>query len=172
MDWPPIEDWLEKDPVSAFWHLYRHERDAYLAQRYHAMALLCDVTPVDNVAKVLGVHEDTILNWVDRYNASGIDGLRPPPHLGSPPRLDPSAEARLIEDIKTSPRVLGYDFNRWTCKTIAIHLEKAFGVVLSEGGVQALLVRLDVRQVVPHREPAKADEEKKGFYRPHLRGQG
>ncbi len=155
-----IENLLEKDPASAFWKLYKHERDAWMAKRYHALALLCDLTPVDEVADILRVHSDTILNWIDRYNEDGIKTLSPTKCSGRPSKLDCEKISRLKSDILTPPRKLGYKFSNWDGKAVRCHIKKNFGIEMTRSGVYALLHRMDLRLVTPRPKPAKADKKK------------
>jgi len=155
-----IEDLLEHDPAGTFWKLYKQERDARMARRYHAMALLCDLTPVDEVAELLHVHPDTVLNWIDRYNEGCLENLSPKKSSGRPPKLTRKEVARLKSDILTRPRKLGYKFSNWDGKAIRHHLKEKFGVEMTRNGIYALLHRMNLRLVMPRPRHAKADKKK------------
>lgn len=155
-----IENLLRKDPASAFWKLYKQEREAHTAQRYHAMALLCELTPVDEVAEILHVHFDTILNWIELYNEGGIKALSPKKAAGPPPKLTEEEITCLKSDMLTSPRELGYKFSNWDGNAIQHHIEKKFKVTMTRNGVYAMLHRIGMRLVTPRPKPAKADQKK------------
>lgn len=151
---------LEYDPARVFWNLYRHERDARMAKRYHALALLLDLTPVDEVAQILHVHSDTILAWIGRFNEGGVENLKPIKSSGRPPKLSHEDILELKSDLLTSPRKLGYKFSNWYGRTICHHIKKKFGVKMTQNGIYVLLDRINFRLIVPRPKPAKADKKK------------
>ncbi|MBN1216573.1 MAG: transposase [Candidatus Lokiarchaeota archaeon] len=151
---------LEYDPALAFWDLYKHENNARLAMRYHALALLCDLTPVDDVTYILHVHEETILRWVERFNEEGIEHLKPKKSSGRPAKLSQEELSELKSDLLSSPRKLGYNFSNWYRRTICYHIKKKFGVKMTQNGIYALLDRMEFRLIVPRSKSPKADKKK------------
>lgn len=155
-----LESLLETDPARVFWSLYRKEENARKAQRYHALALLCELTPVDEVARILHVHENTILRWIDRYNKKGLQNLGPTKGPCRTSQISEEVRAQLKQDIMTSPRTLGYPFSNWEGKSVHRHLQTKYGIFLSLSRVYSLLHELDLRLVMPRPKPAKADKKK------------
>lgn len=155
-----LESLLEYDPARAFWNLYKCERDARMVKRYHALALLCDLTPVDEVADILHVHSDTILTWIERFNEGGLENLNPIKSSGRPPKLSHEEVSELKSDLLLSPRKLGYKFSNWYGRTIRHHIKKKFGVSMTQNGIYALLDRINFRLIVPRPKAAKADKKK------------
>lgn len=140
--------------------MYRRERDARVAERFLAMALLAELAGVEEVAATLGCHPDTIHNWISRYNAGGEAGLRPTPPPGRPPLLTPEEQEALGRDLLESPREFGYGFANWDGRAVQHHIAEKFGVAMTRDGVYAVLHRLGFRLVVPRPKLAKADEKK------------
>ena len=70
----------------------------------------------------------SICNWVHRYNAEGIDGLKDRPRSGRPPLLNGSQKLELDTIIQSSPLEYGYDTATWTAALVIDIVKKTFGV--------------------------------------------
>jgi transposase len=68
--------------------LARRERDGRVSARLLALANALDGLPREEAARLAGMTGQTLGDWVHRYNAEGIDGLRDRPRAGRPCALD------------------------------------------------------------------------------------
>src|SRR3954451_14787677 len=76
-------------------------RDAKAARRMLALALILEGASREDAARHAGMDRQTLRDWVHRYNAEGLAGLRDRPHPGPTPRLTPeqlSELARVVDD--------------------------------------------------------------------------
>lgn len=70
-----------------------------------------------------------ILNWVDRFEKEGIDGLRDKEGRGRKPKLTPTQMQRLGELLdEESPTDYGYNTECWTGPLLIDWIDKEFGV--------------------------------------------
>src|SRR3954447_16563480 len=70
-------------------------RDAAAARRMLALALVLEGASREEAARVAGMDRQTLRDWVHRYNAEGLPGLRDRARPGRKPRLTPEQEAEL-----------------------------------------------------------------------------
>ena len=68
--------------------LARRERDGRVSARLLALANALDGMCRDEAARAAGMDRQTLRDWVHRYNAEGIEGLRDRPRPGRPCALD------------------------------------------------------------------------------------
>src|SRR3954462_6457107 len=70
-------------------------RDARAARRMLALALGLEGSSREEAARAAGMDRQTLRDWVHRYNAEGVEGLRDRPRPGRPCALDEGRQAAL-----------------------------------------------------------------------------
>ncbi len=94
------------ESVEKLERLVREERDAQIQRRYHMLLLLKtgEAKSRSGAARHLGVHRNTIADWLELYEEGGLDGLRkvgePGPDPGQqsiPPDVMEALKDRLAE---------------------------------------------------------------------------
>ena len=83
--------------------LPRHERDGRVSTRLLALANALEGIPREEAARLAGMTGQTLEDWVHRYNAQGIEGLKDRPRRGRPPRLSQGQPATLKALILKGP---------------------------------------------------------------------
>src|SRR6478752_541384 len=73
--------------------LARRERDGRVSARLLALAM--DGMRREEAARAAGMDRQTLRDWVHRYNAEGLAGLRDRPRPGRPCALDEGRQAAL-----------------------------------------------------------------------------
>lgn len=102
-----------------------------------------------------------ILNWVDRFENEGIDGLRDKDGRGRKPRLTPTQIQRLGELLDgESPTDHGYNTERWTGPLLIDWIGNEFGVQFRKAHIYNLIASLcfsyqKVRWTYPETDPAE-----------------
>jgi len=71
------------EPVEKLERLVRKEKDAQIQRRYHMLLLMKtgEAESRSGAARHLGVHRNTIADWLELYEEGGLDGLR---EIGEP----------------------------------------------------------------------------------------
>jgi transposase len=75
-------------------------------QKYQAvLAVIADGRPVAEVAQQWGVSRQSVHAWLARYEAAGLDGLRPRSHhpSGCPHQMSAEVEATVLEMRRAHP---------------------------------------------------------------------
>src|SRR5215213_8447562 len=75
--------------------LARREHDGRVGARLLALANALDGLPRERAAELAGMTGQTLGDWVHRYNAEGVAGLRDRPRPGRPCALDEGRQAAL-----------------------------------------------------------------------------
>src|SRR4051812_28214194 len=133
-------------------------RDARAARRMLALALVLEGSSREEAARAAGMDRQTLRDWVHRYNAEGLAGLRDRPRSGRRPRLSPEQEAELAAAVERGPDPARDGVVRWRRVDLRALIEARFAVrpherTVGEGGRRLGSTRLSVRP-----RPPKADE--------------
>ena len=59
------------------------------------------------IAKIVRVDHDTVVAWLKRYLAEGINALADMPRPGSPVKVTPEYREQLVQAVRQRPRSLG-----------------------------------------------------------------
>jgi hypothetical protein len=81
------------------------ENDARIARRLLALAMALDGVSRKVAACHAGMDRQTLRDWVGRYNAEGVAGLRDRERPGQPALLAPELEEELRQLIEAGPDV-------------------------------------------------------------------
>lgn len=79
--------------LSALQHLYRTTCSADVRTRCHMILLSAQHHTVAQIAALLFFGEDTILYWLNRYEAHSLAGLKDRPRSGRPPKARQATSA-------------------------------------------------------------------------------
>ena len=112
--------------------------------RLHGVLLVCQGHSCAAVAGWLGEHPATVQRWVHRFAAGGCGALREGARAGRPGRLAAADWAKAAQDLRASPRELGYAQDRWDGKLLARHLRQQYEILLGPRQCQRLLRRRGV----------------------------
>src|SRR5918911_2892125 len=117
-------------------------RDARAARRMLALALVLEGSSREAAARAAGMDRQTLRDWVHRYNAEGLDGLRDRRRPGPRPRLTPEQEAELATAVERGPDPDRDGVVRWRRVDLKALIEARFAVRLHERSVGKVLHRL------------------------------
>ena len=124
--------------------LARRERDGRVGARLLALANALDGMSREAAARAAGMDRQTLRDWVHRYNAEGVDGLRDRPRAGRPCRLDEGRQAAPKALILKGPELKRDGCVAWRARDLRDLVERRFGVGYSETGILRLLHGLDL----------------------------
>ncbi|MBC7347447.1 MAG: transposase, partial [Clostridia bacterium] len=125
-----VEDEIDDTPQGRYYH------------RLHVVLLVLRGYSCYEAARVYGDSPRSVQYWMHRLTSRGLAGLKEGDRPGRPSRLSQSEKDRLREELKASPRALGYDQNLWDGKLLSHHLEVRYGVELGVRQCQRLFHEL------------------------------
>ena len=70
------------------------------------------------IAPIVRMSAISVLRWIKRYNAEGLEGLFDAPRPGKPKKASAAYRARLLEVVRRRPRSLSLEFSLWTLRRL------------------------------------------------------
>ena len=133
----------------------RRSVDADQARRILAIALVLEGGSREAAARAAGAQRQTLRDWVIRYNAAGLEGLKDRPKPGRTPRLRGDNLKAFDQLVEKGPDIATDKVVRWRCADLKAVAKEQFGVSLSERSIGRVLgklrfVRLSVRPQHPN----------------------
>lgn len=145
----------------------RRERDGRVAARLIALANVVDGMSREAAARSAGMDRQTLRDWVIRFNADGVEGLRDQHRSGRPTRMTEGQQAAFKAVVLRSPDRERDGVSSWRIVDLCRVAEERFGVSYRESGMLRLVKSLDLswqktRPSHPKGDPAARERFKGG----------
>ena len=75
---------------------YRTSKNATFSRRCHIILLKSEPRTSKEVAEIVGTNQLSVNQWMDRYEAEGIEGLKTRPGRGRKPLLDEKRDGEAV----------------------------------------------------------------------------
>jgi len=105
----------------------------------------------------LGDAPRTVEYWVRRFELKGLAGLQEGERSGRPSRLNPQQVTEIQAALRKRPSDFDLSGNLWDGKTLAAHIERAYGVTLGARQCRRFFREWEFRLVKPRPLIARAD---------------
>ena len=139
-------------------------RDAAQVRRLLALASVLDSRPRGEAAAQNGMDRQTLRDWVHRYNAEGIDGLKSHTSPGRAPALTDAQMAALKALVIAGPNPAEHKVVRWRCSDLQVEVARRFAVEVHESTIGKWLRKLRLTRLQPRPcHPKKVAEEEETF---------
>jgi len=132
---------------------------AWIGLRIAAILLLLEGWKSTRVAGLLGLTRWSVVKWIQRINAQGVDGVKEVHRPGRTSRLGAEIQEALEEVLQKNPRSLGLKRNRWDGVVVAEYLERVHGVYVKVRQAQRWIRRLGFSLRQPIYRYVQATEE-------------
>ena len=143
--------------LSAIQDEISHSPEARYFHRLHVLLYVLGGASAYQAAQLYRLSPRTVEYWIKRLISFGLAGLREGNRPGRPRRLSVSDREALRNEIRRSPRELGYDQNLWDGLLLSHHLKERYAVSLSVRQCQRLLLKLGFTLQRPRRQAHEAD---------------
>lgn len=137
----PIRDDIAPEALR---RLARRESNGRVTSRMLAIAHALEGMDRRQAARLAGMDRQTLRDWVIRFNAEGVEGLRDRPKSGRRRWLDEGRLASLRALVLRGPDPERDGVSTWRAKDLCRIVEERFGVTYSENGMLRLLHDLDL----------------------------
>ena len=132
--------------------------DGAQVRRILALAMILDGRSRTEAAAMNGMDRQTLRDWVHRYNARGIGGLKSLRHPGRAPLLTTLQKAELLELVLAGPDPERHGVVRWRCVDLQGEVARRFSVEVHVNTIGVWLrdlglTRLQPRPVHPKKDP-------------------
>ena len=149
----------------------QREKNSTAARRMLALALVLEGADRRKAAESCGMDRQTLRDWVHRYNAEGLAGLRSRKPPGPSSKLTAQQETELAALVEAGPDPAQHGVVRWRRIDLRDEIARRFDVTLHERSVGKVLAklgfrRLSVRPRHPQSDEAAQEAFKKTLPRP------
>ena len=132
--------------------------DGAQVRRLLALALVLDGYSRTEAAALNGMDRQTLRDWVHRYNAEGVEGLKSRSSPGRAPALSEQQMAQLRELVIQGPDPAIHKVVRWRCVDLQAEVAHRFSVKVHVNTISRWLhelglTRLQPRPVHPQKDP-------------------
>lgn len=132
--------------------------DGAQVRRILALAMILDGRSRTEAAELNGMDRQTLRDWVHRYNARGIAGLKSRRKPGRAPLLTTLQKAELLDVVVAGPDPELHGVVRWRCVDLQAEVERRFSVKVHVNTIGVWLhdlglTRLQPRPVHPKKDP-------------------
>ncbi len=128
------------EELEALERLYRTTRDVRLRTRAQIVLLAAEQRlTAAAIAKIVREDDQTVRNWLKRYLAEGIEGLKDRPMPGAPPKVTKAYAEQLLSVVRRRPRSLEQPYSMWTLQRLADYMAEQTGMRVSYETVRKLL---------------------------------
>jgi len=133
-------------------------RDGAQVRRLLALAFVLDGHTRTEAADQAGMDRQTLRDWVHRYNAEGIAGLKSGHGPGKPPSLNQEQMAELRAMVLKGPDPEKHGVVRWRCVDLRAEVARRYSVEVSKRTVGKWLRKMKLTRLQPRPFHPKKDE--------------
>jgi transposase len=138
---------LTAEELEALENLYRTTKEVRLRM----------IAPV--IAKIVRENDQTVRNWLKRWMAEGIEGLKDRPMPGAPSKITKTYEEQLLFAVRRRPRSLEQPYSMWTLQRLADYMAEQTGIRASYETVRQVLKAGEVVLSRPQHKISSPDPE-------------
>jgi transposase len=113
----------------------------------------------EEIADIVRESSVTVLRWLHRYIAEGIQGLMDAPRAGRSSILTNEFRRRLLEVVRRRPRSLELEFSMWTLPRLADFMAEDTGIRVSTETIRRALAKEDIVFSRPQHTISSPDPE-------------
>jgi len=140
--------------------LYRTTKVPRLRTRAQMILLAAEQgLKVAQIARIVRESEATVLRWLKRYQAEGLEGLQDAPRSGRPSPMTEVYKAELLAAVRRRPRSLGLPFSVWTLQRLVDYLAERTGIRVSDETIRRALQHADIVLSRPQHQISSPDPE-------------
>jgi transposase len=111
------------------------------------------------IAVIVRQNDQTVRNWLKRYQVEGIHGLEDAPRSGAPSKVTTAYKEQLVNTVRQRPRSLGQPYSMWTLQRLADYMAEQTGIRVSEKTVRRHLKAADIVLSRPQHKVSSPDPE-------------
>lgn len=139
--------------------------DGAQVRRILALAMVLEGRSRTEAAALNGMDRQTLRDWVHRYNAEGIEGLKSRQAPGRPPSLSESQKAELRELVIEGPDPEVHGVVRWRCVDLRAEVARRFRVEVHENTIGRWLHELGLTRLQPRPQHPQKDPEAEAAFK-------
>lgn len=141
-------------------NLYRATKDVRLRTRSQIILLAGGQRmTAPAIAKIVRENDQTVRNWLKRWMAEGIEGLKDRPMPGAPSKITKEYKEHLLFVVRRRPRSLEQPYSMWSLQRLADYMAEQTGIRVSYETVRLLLKEGEIVLSRPQHKISSPDPE-------------
>lgn len=151
---------LTSEELEILEKLYRTTRD--VRQRTRAQIVLLageQRLTAPAIAPIVRENDQTVRNWLKRWMAEGIEGLKDRPMPGAPAKVTEAYKEQLLAAVRRRPRSLEQPYSMWTLQRLADYMAEQTGIRASYETVRLILKAGEIVLGRPQHKVSSPDPE-------------
>jgi transposase len=113
----------------------------------------------EEIASIVRESAVTVLTWLKRYLAEGMEGLKDTPRAGRNATVTKAFRKELLESVRRRPRSMGLAYSMWTLQRLADYLAEKTGIRVSDETIRRELAKEDIVFSRPQHTISSPDPE-------------
>ena len=151
---------LTEEQLAELEELYKKTKEPRYRTRAQIVLLSTEQGyKAEEIAQIVRESHITVLRWLKRYLAEGIEGLMDAPRPGRSTVVTEAYRERLKEVVRRRPRSLGLEYSMWTLRRLADYLAEETGLRVSFETVRRELAKEDIVFSRPQHTISSPDPE-------------
>lgn len=151
---------ISVDEMAELKTLYRQTKDVRIRERTQIILLASQQgMTAPEISRIVRRNDQTVRNWIKRFNAEGIPGLYDAPRPGAPSIVTPAYCERLLVVVRQRPRSLDRPYSMWTLERLADFMAEETGIRVSKMTVRRILNRNGIVMSRPQHKVSSPDPE-------------
>src|SRR5258708_31512822 len=151
---------LTEEELEALDKLYRMTKDVRLRTRAQMVLLAGEQRmTAPAIAKIVRDGDQTVRNWLKRWMAEGIEGLKDRPMPGPPTKITQEYKEQLLAAVRRRPRSLGQPYSMWTLQRLSDYMAEQTGIRASYETGRLVLKAAEIMLSRPQHKVSSPDPE-------------
>jgi transposase len=151
---------LSEEKIFELEQLYRKTEVPRVRTRAQMVLLSAEKRlKADEIADIVRESSVTVLRWLHRYIAEGVQGLRDAPRSGRSSILTDEFRKRLLEVVRRRPRSLELEYSMWTLQRLADFMAEDTSIRVSTETIRRALAKEDIVFSRPQHTISSPDPE-------------
>lgn len=151
---------LSEEQRTALEQLYRKTKVPRVRTRAQMILLSAEQNlKAEEIASIVRESAVTVLTWLKRYLAEGIEGLQDAPRTGRSATVTEDFRKNLLDSVRSRPRSLGLAYSMWTLQRLADYLAEKTGIRVSDETIRRELAKEEIVFSRPQHTISSPDPE-------------
>ena len=150
----------------------RTEKDPKAIKRLTTALLYLNGVSATEIGEILGIHVQTIYDWLDVVAERDLDALGDAPHQPTASKLTPEQWESLTAVLHAPPTEVGYDASAWRPDLVHHYIRETFGVEYSLAHMYRVMKRAGLSKQTARPRHYKADPVKQQQWREEFKKSG
>ncbi len=148
------------EELEALENLYRTTKEVRLRTRAQIIFLAGEQRmSAPAIAEIVRENDQTVRNWLKRWMAAGLEGLKDRPMPGAPSKVTKAYEEQLLFVVRRRPRSLEQPYSMWTLQRLADDMAEQTGIRASSETVRQVLKAGEIVLSRPQHKISSPDPE-------------